>query len=82
MSIIDELRAFLVASGYLSTGGCVAENHSLLRAGLIDSLAVVELTSHIQQVYGVQISEDDLVPENFDSLGAMKSFIDRKNGKR
>ena len=81
MNIVDDLREFLITKGYLTTGGCVAENDSFLSAGLIDSLAVLELTSHLQQVYGVQIGEDDLVPQNFDSLAAMKSFIDRKKAK-
>jgi acyl carrier protein len=82
MGIIDDLRAFLVSKRYLRNNHDIAEDQSLLNAGLIDSLAVLELSNHIEQVYGVQVSEDDLVPENFDSLAAIKAFIDRKIAER
>ena len=82
MGIIDDLRAFLINKGYVKNSHAVADDQPLLSSGLIDSLAVLELTSYIQQVYSLQIEEDDLVPENFDSLAAMKSYIDRKTAAR
>jgi len=56
----------------------VADDESLLASGVIDSLVVLELTTYIQLKYDFQIDEDDLIPQNFDSLMAMSSYIESK----
>ena len=81
MKIINDLRAFLVRKGYLNDHA-VSENQSLLEDGLIDSLAVLELTSYLEETFGVQVSEDDLLPENFQSLAAMRAYVGRKTAAR
>jgi len=53
----------------------VGAGDSLLESGVIDSLAVVQLVAFIERTYGVKIEEDDLLPENFDSLSAIAAFV-------
>ena len=82
MNVIDDLRKFLASKGILKTDCVVADDESLLASGVIDSLVVLELTSYIQIKYDVQIDEDDLIPENFESLLAMSSYIESKSESR
>jgi acyl carrier protein len=58
----------------------VGDEESLLLSGVIDSLAILELTAFIEERYSCSVKEDDLVPENFDSLAAMSAFIGKKLG--
>jgi acyl carrier protein len=56
----------------------VADGESLLEAGVIDSLGVLELVKFIEQRYGLNVSEDEMMPENFDTLNAIAAFIARR----
>ena len=78
MSRCDEIRIFLTESGLLGGTADVSDEESLLLSGIIDSLAILELTTFIEQKYSLRIDSTELVPENFDSLAAISSFIDRK----
>jgi acyl carrier protein len=77
MDLIGDLRKFLLEKHLLPADRQVAADESLLDAGIIDSLAVMELRTFIEREFGFTVSEDDLVPENFDSLAAMSEYIER-----
>jgi acyl carrier protein len=74
-----EIRAFLVDNFLFGEGGDrFTDEDSLVEAGLIDSLGVAELVAHIEARYGVAASDDELVPDNFDSVTRIAAFIERK----
>jgi acyl carrier protein len=50
----------------------------LLEAGVIDSMGVLELVSFIEKQYRIAVAEDEMMPENFDSVDAIAAFIDRR----
>jgi acyl carrier protein len=56
----------------------VADDQSLLEAGAIDSLAVMQLVAKLEERYGITVSDDDLLPENFDSIDAIAVFVAAK----
>ena len=58
----------------------VEDNQSLLEEGIIDSLKMVELLSFIEGHYGVVVDDDELIPENFETLNAMVNFLEQKTG--
>jgi acyl carrier protein len=72
---IEEVREFLHANRLLRKGASVGRNDSLLATGLIDSLAVMALVGFLEQRFQIQIPEDDLVPENFDSLDSIVRLV-------
>mgnify|MGYP000150222018 CR=1 FL=1 len=57
----------------------VADDDPLLDAGIIDSMGIFELASHIEHACGVTIEDQELVPENFDSINRIAAFVDRKS---
>lgn len=50
----------------------------LLTGGMLDSLAAVALIAHLESAFGVQVLDEDLEIENFDSLDAITSLVTRK----
>ena len=54
-----------------------ATETSLIDAGLLDSFAILELVSSIEDAYGVEITATELVPRNFNSAQAMWDMIQR-----
>jgi acyl carrier protein len=57
-------------------------SQSLLEAGILDSLGVLALVSFIEGRYGIGISDDELLPENFDSIDAIATFVARRREQR
>ena len=51
---------------------------SLLEQGLIDSTGVLELVSFIENKFEIKVDDDDLVPDNLDSINRLIAFIETK----
>lgn len=81
MDIKDELKKFIMDK-YLRGFGRrgIAYDDSFLEKGIIDSIGVIELASHIQKTYGIKIKVPEIVPENFDSLNKLEKYITKKIG--
>ena len=55
----------------------IGPGDSLLEAGTIDSVAVMQLVAFLESTFGITVAEDDLMPENFDTIGAITAFVTR-----
>ena len=53
-------------------------DEDLLAQGLIDSLGLMKLVTALEAEFAIQVADDDLVPENFQTLGAITQLIERK----
>lgn len=80
MSVVGAVKEFLTEQEYIKSAEVIDESESLLERGIIDSVGVLNLVSFLEETYGINIDEDDLMPENFDSLSAINSYVNRKNG--
>lgn len=78
----EEIRAFILERFPLARRNPPADSDPLLDSGLVDSLGVLELVQFVTEKYGVEVSDDDLHPENFDSIERLSAFVARKVGGR
>ena len=70
-----------IQSEFLQNGSKpIAANDNLIEDGVIDSLAILILISFIEEQYSVSINPEDVVLENFESIEAINSLIDAKQG--
>ena len=74
----DEIREYLAANRATDSAGEFSDDESLLEAGVIDSMSMVDLITHLEKSYGIVVDEDDMIPENFDSLTAIVDYVTRK----
>lgn len=51
---------------------------SLLETGVIDSTGVLELVAFIEEMYGIKVEDEEIVPENLDSISNITSYISGK----
>jgi acyl carrier protein len=56
----------------------LAEDASLLEAGIIDSTGVLELVCFLETTFGFEIADEEMLPENLDSIGAISAYVERK----
>jgi len=57
------------------------DDASLLREGVIDSLGVVELVEFLQSHFQLKVEQQEVRPDNFDSVTKMAAFVRRKRGE-
>jgi acyl carrier protein len=72
------VRAFIMKNFYAAAGVDLADDASLLDLGIIDSTGVLEVITFLEQSFGIQVEDAEMVPENLDSIVAIKSFVERK----
>ncbi|MGQ0655609.1 MAG: acyl carrier protein [Betaproteobacteria bacterium] len=59
-------------------GNAIAADASLLEAGIIDSTGVLELICFLESTYDFQVADEEMLPENLDSIRAIVNYISRK----
>lgn len=57
-----------------------APGTSFMETGLIDSTGILELVAFLEGKYGIQVADDQLVPENLDSVASIAAFVVRTKG--
>jgi acyl carrier protein len=48
---------------------------NLIESGVIDSMTLLRLTVFLEEHYGIEIPDEDILPDNFRSLGAIEAFV-------
>ena len=56
----------------------LADDESLLGAGLIDSTGILELVSYLESEFGIVVQDEEIVPENLDTVGQIAAYVDMK----
>ena len=79
--LIQELRTFIIDNflfGDVSGRFSFTNDDSLQQRGIVDSTGVLELMCHLQERYGIEIEDAEIVPDNLDSVTKVAQFIARK----
>ena len=76
----NEIRRFIAAKFLFGDDTKLAADDSLLEAGIVDSTGILELINHIEEKYGIKVADDELVPENLDTIASIAAFLGRKIG--
>ena len=78
-TIEQEIRQFVVTNFLFGAdGGVPKSDESFLENGIIDSTGVLELVGFLEQTYPIKVRDDELVPDNLDSLEKVAAFVQRK----
>jgi len=60
----------------------LSDTDSFLEKGIIDSTGVLELVSFVEQTFGFDVEDEELVPDNFDSVAKLEAYIQNKIAER
>lgn len=77
--IRKKIRAFIVEN-FLFGKDDLKDDVSFLDEGIIDSTGILELVSFLEETFNLEVDDDDLVPENLDSLDNVTAFVNGKTG--
>jgi acyl carrier protein len=74
----EEVKNFIFKTFPLAKKHEIEAEDSLLESGIVDSLAVIEIVNFLVEKHQVTIDEDDLTPENFNSILSIAELIIKK----
>ena len=72
------IRQFVVDSFLFGQDDGLNDQSSFLDEGIIDSTGLLQLVAFLERTYAISISNDELTPENLDSIDAIATFLSRK----
>lgn len=83
MELEKEIRQFVIENFMFGEGGSSFTNEdSFLERGIIDSTGILELVGFLENKYQIKVQDEELVPDNLDSVRNLIGFINNKsNGK-
>lgn len=74
------VRDYIRANFLFGNDKGISDETSLLEAGVLDSTGVMELVAFLEERFGITIGDEDLVPENLDSICRIAALVDRRLG--
>jgi acyl carrier protein len=77
MSILKNLENYLLTEIAVGLGKkTLAPDEDLLELGIIDSLGLMKLISFMEESFAIKIMDEDVIPENFQSLNCMAKLVE------
>lgn len=75
----QQIREFL-QQNFLYDGDVsqLGDDESLLEHGIVDSTGVLELVLFAEETYGITVDHADLLPDNFDSVSSLATYVTRR----
>lgn len=79
MQVKESVRQYILKNYLFSTDeSALKDNVSLMQAGVIDSTGVLELIMFLEEQFGVKVADEEMTPENLDSVERIVAFVGRK----
>ncbi len=76
--VFSALKAYVESTFLVSLDGDLTPESNLFDAGVIDSYGVVEMVGHIERVFGVSFTDEELLSPKLASLQGMAEMVDQK----
>lgn len=75
----DKVRSFIVENFLFGNDGGLLDDSSFLEEGIIDSTGILELVSFLEEEFGIAVKDEELIPENLDSIANVAGYLERKS---
>ncbi|MGQ9638324.1 MAG: acyl carrier protein [Thermodesulfobacteriota bacterium] len=76
------VRDFIVNNFLFGDDGPLKEDTSFLDSGVVDSTGILELVSFLEERFGIRVEDEELLPENLDSLLKVTMYVEKKLGNQ
>ena len=81
MSIKQDIKTYILEN-YLFTDddSQLSNSDSFLEKGILDSTGILEVIYFIEDEYGIKVEDEEMIPENLDSVESLVVFVKHKHG--
>ena len=74
----SKIREFIIENFLFGSDDGLKDDASFLEEGIIDSTGVLELVNYIEEEYSITIEDEELIPENLDSIDNVVGYLETK----
>ena len=76
----NKIKTFIIENFLFGNANGLNDDTSFLEEGIIDSTGVLELVTFLEETFAITVDDEELIPENLDSISNVTVFIKKKKG--
>ncbi|OQA47280.1 MAG: hypothetical protein BWY47_01443 [Bacteroidetes bacterium ADurb.Bin302] len=77
MNSKDIIRDYIIEELMMGESAGINDQTSLRTTGMVDSTSMMDLVGFVEEKFNITISDNDVIPENFDSIAAIAALVER-----
>jgi len=77
-SVEQKLRTIVTETFLVGSNTELHSDDSFIETGIIDSTGILQLVEFLEQEFGIKVEDEDLIPENLDSINRLVAFVGKK----
>ena len=74
----NKIKDFIIENFLFGNANGLKDDTSFLEEGIIDSTGVLELVTFLEENFAIQVEDEELIPENLDSIDNVTGYLERK----
>ena len=78
MGHADVIRDYVIDNFLFGDANGLKDDSSFLDEGIIDSTGILELVNYMEEEFEITVEDEDLIPENLDSIDNVVAYLERK----
>jgi acyl carrier protein len=78
MEVSEKIRVFVADNFLFGDGSHLKDDTSFLEERIIDSTGILQIISFLEEEFAIKINDEEILPENLDSLNNITAFLNRK----
>lgn len=77
----NTIKQFIIENFLFGNNDGLTDDTSFLEEGIIDSTGVLEMVTFLEENFEITVNDDELIPENLDSINKITAYLKRKDDK-
>lgn len=78
MSVESKIRAYVADNFLFGDAASLGNEDSFLDKGIIDSTGILEIILFLEEEFGIKVADNEMLPENLDSIANITRFVERR----
>ncbi len=79
MSFHSQIRRYILENFLFTDDEArLRDDASFLEEGIVDSTGVLELVMFVEETFGIEVADEEILPENFDSVERLTRYVEAK----
>ena len=74
----QKIKEFIIDNFLFGDDGGLKDDTSFLNEGIVDSTGILELVSFLEEEFSITVEDEELLPENLDSINNVVTYLQRK----
>lgn len=76
--MVQTVRKFVIDNYLFGEAEKLKDDDSFMETGIVDSTGILELVRFLESTYHIKIADEELIPDNLDSINKIVAFVQSK----